>query len=204
MTRDWHAWLLDRALHRAPVDEHFNQAIEITNVEADRRLPLLELGPGPESDISDRMGRLGWHVIGADTRPATDETIDLSETWPDPVSGVRSLPFAPATFAAVFAREVFEHVDHLDTMLKEVYRVLVPGGILFFSTPFIFPLHDYETGDYWRISDTGWKIMLERRGFVSIYVKNVRFMFDSWQLPASVVGMARRKTQLADLTEAMS
>lgn len=190
---DWHAWLIDRGAHRAPVDEHFNTAIEITNAQADRCLPILELGPGPESDLGERLTRLGWRVIGADTRPATDETIDLSVFWPT-TAGNRILPFDSEAFAAVFAREVFEHVDDIYQMLHEVNRVLVPGGALWFSTPFIFPLHDYETGDYWRISDTGWRFLLGRTGYDSVAVKSVRFMFDSWQLPASVVGTARRKS----------
>ncbi|MGQ0430933.1 MAG: class I SAM-dependent methyltransferase [Microthrixaceae bacterium] len=48
-------------------------------------------------------------------------------------AGAGALPFAPATFDAVLACLVFEHIRDVDDAIAEVARVLVPGGrFLFF------------------------------------------------------------------------
>ncbi len=47
----------------------------------------------------------------------------------------RGLPFRPATFDAVVATEVLEHLDEPARMLAEVHRVLRPGGRFYMTTP---------------------------------------------------------------------
>jgi ubiquinone/menaquinone biosynthesis C-methylase UbiE len=45
------------------------------------------------------------------------------------------LPFDAATFDLISANMVFEHVEHPEQVLREVRRVLKPGGRLVFHTP---------------------------------------------------------------------
>lgn len=45
------------------------------------------------------------------------------------------LPFDDASFACVVAGEIIEHVPDPDSFLREIRRVLVPGGTLIVSTP---------------------------------------------------------------------
>lgn len=45
------------------------------------------------------------------------------------------LPFDDATFECVVAGEIIEHVPDPDSLLREIRRVLVPGGTLVLSTP---------------------------------------------------------------------
>ena len=47
-------------------------------------------------------------------------------------AGGRGLPFADASFDAVVACLVFEHIDAVDEAIAEVGRVLEPGGRFFF------------------------------------------------------------------------
>ncbi len=43
--------------------------------------------------------------------------------------------FRSGTFDCVVAIEVLEHVEHDDAFLREVYRVLRPGGVFYMTTP---------------------------------------------------------------------
>lgn len=47
----------------------------------------------------------------------------------------KRLPFDDATFECVVAGEIIEHVPDPDSFLREIRRVLVPGGTLVVSTP---------------------------------------------------------------------
>lgn len=43
----------------------------------------------------------------------------------------RCLPFADESISSVMSITVFEHVHNFDTALREMYRVLKPGGVLY-------------------------------------------------------------------------
>jgi SAM-dependent methyltransferase len=45
------------------------------------------------------------------------------------------LPFADSSFAAVISNHSLEHFDNLDAVLREIGRVVAPGGALFIAVP---------------------------------------------------------------------
>jgi len=51
------------------------------------------------------------------------------------VASTEHLPFATASFDAVLAFELIEHVSSPSAFVREVYRVLRPGGMLVLTTP---------------------------------------------------------------------
>ena len=62
------------------------------------------------------------------------------------------------------AAELFEHVEKIETGLKECYRVLKFNGKIIISVPFLFQVHA-DPFDFQRWTNFKWKMELEKLGF---------------------------------------
>lgn len=51
------------------------------------------------------------------------------------------LAYADSTFDAILCVEVLQYLSELDFAIKEIYRVLKPGGVAILSVPFMYPEH---------------------------------------------------------------
>lgn len=74
------------------------------------------------------------------------------------------LPFPNSHFDSIFTSEVFEHVFNLPDILKELNRVLKPGGQILITCPFAICEHEVPN-DYARYTSFAMKHMLESNGF---------------------------------------
>ncbi|AYD48049.1 class I SAM-dependent methyltransferase [Arachidicoccus soli] len=74
------------------------------------------------------------------------------------------IPFENEYFDAVFSTEVFEHIFNLNEILKEIYRVLKPGGRLLITCPFSICEHEIPN-DFARYTSFAIKHILEENGF---------------------------------------
>lgn len=74
------------------------------------------------------------------------------------------LPFPDNSFDAVVSFEVFEHVFNIEEVLKEVRRVLRPGGIFLLSVPFAWDEHEIPY-DFARYTSFGISYVLKSNGF---------------------------------------
>ena len=116
---------------------------------------VLEIGIGTGGMLHALLQR-GVRARGVEINRSL---IAESRTWfgdlpVQPVSGVE-LPFGDASFDLVLSFDVFEHIRDSDAHLREVARVLRPGGRYLVQTPSKWPNTVFET-IRWR-SVTRWR-----------------------------------------------
>lgn len=64
----------------------------------------------------------------------------------------------------VFCEQVLEHVVDPVQAARNLHSLLRPGGYAVVSVPFMVRIHK-EPEDYWRFSQAGLRVLLERAGF---------------------------------------
>lgn len=80
-----------------------------------------------------------------------------------------SIPLDDNYLDVAIVTEVLEHCYDPFTAMKEVYRCLKPGGLIFVTSPFIWPWHGTrQYKDYWRFTADGWKLLLKEFSAVRI------------------------------------
>jgi SAM-dependent methyltransferase len=82
----------------------------------------------------------------------------------------REIPLEDGSVNCAMATEVFEHCPEPRQLMQECRRVLKPGGMLFFTVPFLWPLHDVPHDEY-RFTPFAMRRLLEQAGFVDIELK---------------------------------
>jgi SAM-dependent methyltransferase len=135
MKRDYFAELLKAYWFAPPVA--LWRAIEL-RVAAQQRYerPLLDLGCGDGLIGQALFGTQRRIDVGLDPRMdqlcrAADSTVYLHL---DRAIG-HAMPYADQQFATVFSNSVLEHIRDFEPVLREVRRVLVPGGRFIFTVP---------------------------------------------------------------------
>jgi len=86
------------------------------------------------------------------------EVLDPVDTYhPDIVGDVMNLPLEDASYDAILCLAVLEHVPRPWDAVREMHRVLKPGGHLLLYVPFLSPYHAMPGyyGDYVRFTDDG-------------------------------------------------
>ena len=114
--------------------EYTEQILPMATANLDGAVDVLDVGTG-EGQVARAAAAGGARrVVGID--PAWAQLQVARQRAGGPVYGrahANSLPFGEATFDAVVACLVFEHIDDVDGAIAEVARVLRPGGhFLFF------------------------------------------------------------------------
>jgi SAM-dependent methyltransferase len=113
------------------------------------RIPLFQAAIGHGKRVLDlgcRSGALTRHfldgnsVVGLDVDAAALEKAAALGIEPVQADVEEALPFEDASFDAVVAGELLEHLQFPDALVAEIRRVLRPGGVLVGSVPNAFRL----------------------------------------------------------------
>lgn len=112
---------------------------------------LLDLGAG-ECGRKDTVESLGYRYIGIDIKYCKDLSL---------VCDAHFLPFNDEVFDSCITYAVFEHLKNPFTVMKELSRVIKPGGELSGSVAFLEAFHN----SFFHITHLGLKELLEKNGF---------------------------------------
>lgn len=80
------------------------------------------------------------------------------------VCDLASIPVEDAKYDAVVFTQVMEHLPDPRNVVAELFRVLKPGGKLFYSAPLFFHEHE-QPYDFMRYTQFGVRSIFERAGF---------------------------------------
>ena len=84
----------------------------------------------------------------------------------------RTLPFQDGSIDCALATEVLEHCPRPERVTDEAWRVLKPGGFLFFTVPFLWPLHSVPHDQY-RYTPFALERILRSSGFEHITLRSL-------------------------------
>ena len=109
----------------------------------------------PREQIDAPLGRWNLYIGGGGC--VVDGYVNL-DLFPfagvDVVADAELLPFADGTFERIECDAVLEHVRKPEVVMREIERVLRPGGFAHIVTPFAHPFHEYPR-DYRRFTIDG-------------------------------------------------
>jgi len=134
-----HAGWWQRGFTDGADPEYTEQILPLTSHHLAGAERVLDLGCG-EGQIGRLVAQTARLVVGVDP---TEGQISVAAQRGGGVCYARSeaarLPFGDATFEAVVACLVFEHIDDMDEAVAEVARVLEPDGtfLLFLNHPLL-------------------------------------------------------------------
>jgi SAM-dependent methyltransferase len=127
----------------------------------------------PEQRILDvGSGLSPYRELFAHTSYVTcdwDQSLYVPDVPPDIVAPADQIPVEDGSFDAVLCTEVLEHVPAPWDVLREFHRIIRPGGAVWITAPFTWPLHE-QPHDYYRYTGFGLRHLLERAGFSRVEV----------------------------------
>jgi SAM-dependent methyltransferase len=155
--------------HRIPGDharqvtaEHYAE-LWTRRLRGDGPARVVDLGCGP-GDSVDLFRSLDPDVswIGVDLEDSPEVAARTREDAEFRTFDGVHLPLDDATADLVFCKQTLEHVRHPEPLLRDVARVLAPGGWLAGSTSQLEPFHSLSL---WNYTPYGLTRLLEDAGF---------------------------------------
>jgi len=105
--------------------------------------------------------------LGAGGRKISPETICVDfipDSGTNVVGDVQRLSFRSASIDLIYATGLFEHVADERLVIREIQRVLKPGGVVHVEVPFLEQYHE-DPIDCRRLTAPGLELEMNREGF---------------------------------------
>jgi SAM-dependent methyltransferase len=138
--------------------EHYVERV-LKLPEIDRTYTVLDLGCGNGRSMKYFQGlnrKVDWYGVDIDSSPEVESRTENSDRLIT-FDGI-NIPFADGHFDLVHSNQVLEHVQHPRELLKEVSRVLKPGGVFVGSTSHLEPFHSYSL---WNYTPYGFSVLMK-------------------------------------------
>lgn len=156
-------------------------ALKINNESITKKLHLIrgrviDCGCG-DCQYKEDILRFADEYIGVDWEKSrhkcgkVDVYADLNE----------KLPFPDEYADTIVAFQVLEHLNEPVVFLRECYRVLVPGGKIIITVPFMWGIHE-APHDYFRYTKYGLEYLLKKVGFMNIEIDENANFWATWVL----------------------
>jgi SAM-dependent methyltransferase len=121
------------------------------------KMPYKPLLISPQTKVTQYIG------LDFDVNPIHRNTPDI--TWQK-----GKIPLVENSVDCVLCTEVFEHCPEPEVVMREIHRVLKPGGFLFFTVPFLWPLHEVPY-DHYRYTPFTLERHLTNAGFSTVQLE---------------------------------
>jgi SAM-dependent methyltransferase len=100
----------------------------------------------------------------ANYESADFELVDKPYAKSTYVCDLKSIPVEDARYDYIFFNQVMEHLPQPHLVLKELFRVLKPGGKLIYTAPLFYEEHE-QPYDFYRYTQFGVKFLFNEAGF---------------------------------------
>ena len=97
----------------------------------------------------------------------------------DSIHGTQDVDFAGTAYETglpnahantVLCTEVLEHLEEPQLAIREMHRILSPGGTVILTVPFFWPIHEAPR-DFYRYTEYGLRHLFEKGGFEIIEIR---------------------------------
>lgn len=120
-------------------------ALSLLDVGCASGIITRSLGSGFKCAVGIDLNEEGLRMDSLDRHPHASPAALLRAT-------TATLPFADAAFDVIVCAQVYEHVADQTALAEEVFRVLKPGGWMFFSGP----NRAWPIEDHYKLFGLGW------------------------------------------------
>ena len=139
-----------KAAHARGHEADYIEAMRQRSARVREKLERVRAIPGDARVLEVGSGAHGLvfffgttHAVGVD--PLASEYAALFPAWQHRARTIaaagESLPFADASFDVVLCDNVVDHAEHPALIARELARVLVPGGLLYFTVNVHHPVY---------------------------------------------------------------